>query len=84
MIYIAFCYFLQSQFLEVKELALTLATDISDTTVYSEKLEQPMKWKIFWPRAVNREVPSGMTPLPCVALIRPQRLVFGDLQNLQS
>jgi hypothetical protein len=33
---------------------------------------------------LKREVPSGMTPLPCVARILPQRLVFPDLQNLHS
>lgn len=36
------------------------------------------------PLHVNREVPSGITPFPCVALILPQRFVLPDLQNLHS
>lgn len=44
----------------------------------------PMKWRRSLPLALNREVPSGMTPLPWVARILPQRFVLPDLQNLHS
>ena len=63
---------------------VTLAREISATTVYCENVEQPIKWAKVFPLQVNREVPSGMRPLPWVARILLQRLVFGDLQNLQS
>jgi hypothetical protein len=33
---------------------------------------------------LKRDVPSGMTPLPWVARILPQRFVLPDLQNLHS
>ncbi|KAH3686697.1 hypothetical protein WICPIJ_002341 [Wickerhamomyces pijperi] len=50
------------------------------------KVEQPMKCKISLPVALclNLEVPSGMTPLPWVALTEPHKLVLPDLQNLHS
>lgn len=43
---------------------LTFATEISATTVYSEKVEHPMKWNNVFPLQVNREVPSGISPCP--------------------
>lgn len=61
-----------------------LAQEISLTTVYSEKVEVPMKWKISRPSSVvNLVVPSGITPRPCVLRIAGQRLVFGDWQKMQ-
>ena len=59
-------------------------TEMSATTVYWEKVEVPMKWSSSFPLHLNLEVPSGITPLPWVALILPQRLVLPDLQNLHS
>lgn len=61
-----------------------MASDTSATTVYSENTEQPIKWYKVFPLQVKRDVPSGMTPLPWVLRILPQRFVFGDLQNLHS
>jgi hypothetical protein len=52
--------------------------------VYCEKVDVPMKCRRSLPLHLKREVPSGMTPLPCVARILPQRLVLPDLQNLHS
>lgn len=37
---------------------------MSATTVYSEKVEQPMKCAIVCPLHVKRDVPSGIKPLP--------------------
>ena len=54
------------------------------TTVYCEKVEQPMKWRSSLPLHLKRLVPSGMTPLPCVARTALHRLVLPDLQNLHS
>jgi len=62
----------------------TFATEISATTVYSLKVEHPMKWKISLPLHLKRLLPSGMIPTPWVARIRLQRLVFGERQNLHS
>jgi hypothetical protein len=36
------------------------------------------------PLHLKREVPSGITPFPCVARIFPHRLVLPDKQNLHS
>ena len=58
--------------------------EMSATTVYWEKVEVPMKCRRSFPLHLKREVPSGMTPLPCVARIFPQRLVFPERQNLHS
>ena len=38
---------------------LTLASAISGITVYSAKVEQPMKWRIASPSRQSRVVPSG-------------------------
>ena len=59
-------------------------TEISATTVYWMKVEVPMKCNRSCPLHLNRLVPSGRTPLPCVARILPHKLVFPDLQNLHS
>ena len=48
--------------------SITLATEISGSTVYSLKVEVPMKWKRVWPRQENRDEPSGINPLPWVDL----------------
>ena len=42
----------------------TLATLISATTQYSEKVDVPIKWNNFLLLQEYLEVPSGMTPLP--------------------
>lgn len=47
---------------------LTFATDISATTVYSLNVLVPMKWYRVFPLHEKRDVPSGITPLPWVAL----------------
>src|SRR4051794_10592039 len=59
-------------------------TEMSATTVYCENVDVPMKWSRSLPLHLKRDVPSGMTPFPCVARILPQRLVLPDLQNLHS
>jgi len=46
---------------------LTLAMEISATTVYSLNVEQPMKWYKDLPLHVKRVVPSGIKPWPCNA-----------------
>src|SRR5689334_1904674 len=58
------------------------ASAISGNTVYSENVEVPMKCRICLPFFENRLVPSGMSPLPCVARIATHRFVLPDLQNL--
>jgi hypothetical protein len=40
-----------------------------------------MKWRISCPLHLNRVVLSGITPLPCVARILPQRLVWWVLNQ---
>lgn len=40
------------------------AHDISATTVYSLKVEHPIKWKIDLPSFEKRLVPSGIRPFP--------------------
>ena len=57
---------------------------MSATTVYSEKVEQPMKWARVCPLQVNLEVPSGIKPLPCVTRILLHKFVLGCIQNLHS
>lgn len=42
--------------------SLILASEMSATTVYSEKVLVPMKWNTFLPLQVKREVPSGIRP----------------------
>ena len=59
-------------------------TEMSATTVYCEKVDVPMKCRRSLPLHLKREVPSGMTPLPWVARILPQRFVLPERQNLQS
>ena len=64
---------------------LIFAAEISAMTVYSAKVEHPMKWKISFPSiVVNLVVPSGMTPDPWVERIRGHRLVWFELQKAQS
>jgi hypothetical protein len=64
---------------------LIFAAEISAMTVYSAKVEHPMKWKISFPSTVvNLVVPSGMTPWPCVLLIAGQRLVLGLAQKMHA
>ena len=47
---------------------LTLANEISGNTVYSLKVDVPMKCNSVFPLQENLLVPSGITPLPCVPL----------------
>lgn len=63
---------------------LMATTEMSATTVYCEKVLVPMKCSRSLPLHLKRDVPSGITPLPWVARILPQRLVLPDLQNLHS
>ena len=65
-------------------LSVIATTEMSATTVYCEKVEVPMKWSRSFPFDLKREVPSGMTPFPCVARIFPHKFVLPDLQNLHS
>lgn len=60
------------------------AAEIADRTVYSLKVDVPMKWKSSFPLHVKRLDPSGITPCPCVTRIFWQRLVFGLVQKLHS
>lgn len=46
----------------------TLAREMSATTVYSEKVLVPMKWKTCLPLQMNLEVLSGNRPWPWVTL----------------
>src|SRR5690349_8282089 len=62
----------------------TATTEMSATTVYCENVDVPIKCSRSLPLQRNRPVPSGMTPLPCVARILPHRFVLPDLQNLHS
>lgn len=75
---------LKSSLVIMKKYINTFAREMSATTVYSEKVEQPMKCAIVCPLHVKRDVPSGIKPLPWVSRILLHKFVFGDLQNLQS
>ena len=55
----------------------TLARAISGITVYSAKVDVPMKWRIGSPSRERRTVPSGRCPLPCSSRMARQRLVRG-------
>ena len=62
---------------------LIFAALISAMTVYSLNVLHPMKWYTSRPSFVlNRLVPSGITPEPCVARIVGHRFVFGDAQKM--
>ncbi len=63
---------------------LTFANAISGITVYSAKVEQPMKWRISSPSREIRVVPSGRWPLFCSSRIARQRLVRGSRQWTHS
>ena len=63
---------------------LTFASAISGITVYSAKVEQPMKWRIPSPSREIRVVPSGRKPLFCCSRIARQRLVRGSRQWTHS
>ena len=62
----------------------TFASAISGITVYSAKVEQPMKWRISSPSREIRVVPSGRWPLFCSSRIARQRLVRGSRQWTHS
>ena len=66
--------------------ASIFAHEISETTVYSAKVEQPMKWWSGVPScaSLKRLVPSGITPWPCVPRILGHRFVFVLMQKMQS
>ena len=49
----------------------TFASEISATTVYSEKVEHPMKWNNLCPLQENLVVPSGITPWPYNEIYKP-------------
>lgn len=56
--------FFRSEFLSI------FAAEISEMTVYSLKVLQPIKWKMGSPyKVVKREVLSGISPLPWESLI---------------
>ena len=59
---------------------LTFASAISGTTVYSAKVDVPMKCRMSLPFRENRVVPSGRKPSPCWSRIATQRLVRGSRQ----
>ena len=63
---------------------LTLASAISGITVYSAKVEQPMKWRISSSPREIRVLPSGRKPLFCCSRIAMQRLVRGSTQCTHS
>ena len=63
---------------------LTFARAISGITVYSAKVEQPMKWRMSSPSREIRVVPSGRWPLFCSSRIARQRLVRGSTQWMHS
>ena len=61
-----------------------LASEISGTIVYSEKVLVPMKWWTRDPSFEKRLVSSGINPRPWVSRTAPQRLVLPEVQNLHS
>ena len=63
---------------------LTFASAISGMTVYSAKVEQPMKCRIGSPSRESRVVPSGRWPRPCCSRIARQRLVRASRQCSHS
>ncbi len=58
----------------------TFASEYSETTVCSAKVEQPMKWRISSPSRERRTVPSGRWPRFCSARMAVQRFVRRSLQ----
>ncbi len=56
---------------------LTTGSAISGITVYSAKVDVPMKWRMGSPSRSRRVVPSGRWPLFCSSRMAVQRLVFG-------
>ncbi len=56
------------------------ASAISGITVYSAKVEVPMKWRISSPPRESRVLPSGRWPRFCSSRIARQRLVRGSRQ----
>ena len=65
----------------------TFARAISGITVYSAKVEVPMKWRMSSPPSpgrLSRVVPSGRWPLFCSARIAMQRFVRGSTQWTHS
>lgn len=43
---------------------MTATTEYLETTVYWEKVLQPIKWRRVWPLHLKRLVSSGMSPRP--------------------
>ena len=62
----------------------TLASAISGITVYSAKVEVPMKLRIGSPSRERRVVPSGRWPRFCCSRMARQRLVRGSTQWMHS
>lgn len=67
----------------ISKLMLTFATDISATTVYSLNVLVPMKWYKVFPLHEKRDVPSGITPLPCVPLqiSRKEMMIYHSINH---
>ena len=61
-----------------------LARAISGITVYSAKVDVPMKWRRGSPARERRVVPSGRWPRFCCSRIARQRLVSGLVQWTHS
>ena len=52
----------------------TFASEYSDTTVYSAKVEQPMKWRMSSPSRESRVVPSGRLALVLLVADREEKV----------
>ena len=63
---------------------LTLASAISGMTVYSAKVDVPMKWRIGSPSRERRVVPSGRWPRFCCSRMARHRFVRGLRQWMHS
>ncbi len=63
---------------------LTLASAISGMTVYSAKVDVPMKCFRGSPLRLNLVVPSGRKPSPCWSRIATQRFVRSERQWMHS
>jgi len=63
---------------------LTFESAISGMTVYSAKVDVPMKWRMRSPPRLSRVVLSGRKPLPCCSRIAMHRFVRGERQWTHS
>ena len=62
----------------------TFASAISGMTVYSAKVDVPMKWRIGSPPRESRTMPSGRCPFPCSSRIAMHRFVRVERQWTHS